>query len=88
MALTDDLNIGMLEARNRFAELVRRVSRGATVTVTRHGQPVARLIPAQPEVNLEELEALMADVRQLRGTAGFKTNWRESKAAREYGRRF
>ncbi len=88
MASNIEIHIGMLEARNRFAELVRRVSGGATVTVTRHGQAVARLVSAKPEVDQAELARLIEDVRQLRATAGFTTNWQESKAARDEGRRF
>jgi prevent-host-death family protein len=82
------MQVGVLEARNRFSELVRRVASGATVTVTRHGQPIARLVPAAPEVTEGEVEALMADARALRSTAAFKTNWRENRRDRDEGRRF
>lgn len=41
---TDKLTIGTFEAKNRFSELVERVSRGGEVTITRHDKPVARLV--------------------------------------------
>ena len=35
------------EAKARLAELLRTVERGETVVITRHGEAVARLIPAR-----------------------------------------
>jgi prevent-host-death family protein len=37
--------IGAYEAKTRFSELLKEVESGETVIVTRHGQPVARLMP-------------------------------------------
>ena len=34
------------EAKSRLAELLRVVERGETVAITRHGTPVAHLVPA------------------------------------------
>ena len=34
------------EAKARLAELLRVVERGETVSITRHGKPVAHLVPA------------------------------------------
>jgi prevent-host-death family protein len=42
----DKLTVGTFEAKNRFSELVERVSRGGEVTITRHDRPVARLVAA------------------------------------------
>jgi prevent-host-death family protein len=88
MASSNDISLGVLEARNRFSELVRRVAHGATVTVTRHGQPIVRLVPARPEADQAEIDAMVLDVRRLRESAGFRTSWRESKRDRDEGRRF
>ncbi|MBX6378692.1 MAG: type II toxin-antitoxin system prevent-host-death family antitoxin [Clostridia bacterium] len=35
------------EARTRIVELLDRVARGERVTITRHGVPVARLVPPE-----------------------------------------
>ena len=43
------LTIGTFEAKNRFSELIDRVSRGGEVTITRHDKPVARLVCATGE---------------------------------------
>jgi prevent-host-death family protein len=38
--------IGSFEAKNRLSELLQLVENGEEVTITRHGKPVARLVPA------------------------------------------
>jgi prevent-host-death family protein len=37
--------IGVYEAKAQLARLLQEVERGETVTITRHGRPVARLVP-------------------------------------------
>ncbi|MSU49332.1 MAG: type II toxin-antitoxin system prevent-host-death family antitoxin [Opitutus sp.] len=46
---TSTLTVGTFEAKNRFSELIDRVSRGGEVTITRHDKPVARLVTAVPK---------------------------------------
>jgi len=46
--------VGTLEARNSFSSLLELVERGEVITITRHGKPVARLVPA---VRTEEQKA-------------------------------
>lgn len=43
---TQDAAVGAFEAKNKFSELLDRVSRGAEITITKHDRPVARLVPA------------------------------------------
>ena len=40
------LKIGAFEAKNRLSELLQLVENGEEVTITRHGKPVAKLVPA------------------------------------------
>ncbi len=37
--------IGLRQAKAQLSELIERVERGETVTLTRHGRPVARVVP-------------------------------------------
>ncbi len=37
--------IGAFEAKNKLSELLDRVEHGEELTITRHGKPVARLVP-------------------------------------------
>ena len=42
--------IGASEARTHFARLLARVAEGERIVITRHGAPVARLVPfAKPD---------------------------------------
>jgi prevent-host-death family protein len=45
------------EANQHFAEVLRDVAAGESVTVTSHGKPVARIIPPEPKKarNLQKL---------------------------------
>lgn len=38
--------IGAFEAKTHLSELLQRAERGEEITITRHGKPVARLVPA------------------------------------------
>ena len=38
-------NIGAYEAKTHLPRLLERVMRGESLTITRHGRPVARLVP-------------------------------------------
>jgi prevent-host-death family protein len=38
----------MSAARNHLSELLDRVARGEAITITRRGEPVARLVPVVP----------------------------------------
>ena len=43
MALSN--SFGTFEAKARLSQLIDRVVDGETITITRHGSPVARLVP-------------------------------------------
>lgn len=47
-------SFGAYEAKTRFSELLERVERGQEVTITRHGSPVARLVPVRKRATPQE----------------------------------
>lgn len=54
------MNISVKEAKNRLSELLYLAEKGETVVLTRHGKPVADLVPHQPKkggINWDALEA-------------------------------
>jgi prevent-host-death family protein len=60
------VSFGIYEAKNRFSELVERVAAGEEVIITRHGQPVARLVPETPEgVDAAAVDAIFEELRKL-----------------------
>lgn len=63
-----DGSIGAYEAKTKLSELLDRVERGESLTITRNGKPVARLVPtdqpaAPPGSVAEGLRALREDLR-------------------------
>ena len=38
--------VGAFEAKNKLSALLERVERGEEILITRHGKPVAKLVPA------------------------------------------
>ncbi len=42
--------IGVYDAKTQLSKLLDRVCRGERFVITRHGRPVAQLVPAEPHV--------------------------------------
>lgn len=61
--------VGVYEAKTHFARLLDEVEAGETITITRHGRPVARIVPAEErrEGRAEAVEAMLEFGRQHRG---------------------
>lgn len=51
------MEIGIRELRDGLSRHLAEVRRGATVTVTDHGRPIARIIPVERPSRLEQLRA-------------------------------
>ena len=58
-------HIGAFEAKNRLSELLVAVENGEEVTITRHGRPVAKLVPITP-VDQARVAAVLVELRRLR----------------------
>jgi len=59
------VSVGAYEAKTRFSELLERAARGETITVTKHGAPVAQLGPI--DAPRRESQRQAADgIRQMR----------------------
>jgi len=43
-----NVSFGAYEAKTHLPQLLERVSKGERITITRHGVPVAMLVPASP----------------------------------------
>ncbi len=59
------LTVGAFEAKTRFSELLEQVRLGAEITITRHEQPVARLVPYQ-KPSRPELAELFRQMDEFR----------------------
>ena len=57
--------IGAFEAKRHFSELVDRVAKGEEIIITRHGTPVAKLVPVtQP--NKRDIRAVVERFKEIR----------------------
>jgi prevent-host-death family protein len=85
--------VGAFEAKNTLGSLLDRVERGEEIVITRHGRPVARLVPNAGRINqnrvMAEFELLRERARQLaRASPGRPAfDWEEIKQLRDEGRR-
>ncbi|MCU0831025.1 MAG: type II toxin-antitoxin system prevent-host-death family antitoxin [Rhizobiaceae bacterium] len=64
--------VKLADAKAHLSELVAHAEAGGTVDITRHGKPVARLIPAQTTrkpVSLDLLQALTDSMPRSSGLA-------------------
>ena len=50
-------SVGVFQAKAKLSELLDQVERGAEVTITRHGHPVARLVPAKEAAEADRSQA-------------------------------
>lgn len=60
------ITVGSFEAKTKLAELLDKVESGETVTITRHGTAVARLVPVRPADGEERLRALIEEIKRTR----------------------
>lgn len=49
--------VGAYEAKTHLPRLLERVRRGESLTITRHGRPIARLVPVEDDDRERALEA-------------------------------
>lgn len=50
-------DFGSADAKAHFSELLARVEAGETITIRKHGRPVAKLVPAQSQKTPEQRRA-------------------------------
>ncbi len=63
--MADTSSMGAYEAKTHFAELLERVAGGEEVTITRHGVPVARVVPVAQLPSVDERRKAIAAIKSL-----------------------
>jgi prevent-host-death family protein len=72
--------VGAYDAKTRLAELLAAVEGGASYVITRHGRPVARLLPVMPaEPARDVADALLAERAGRRLGAPLRTLIQEGR---------
>jgi prevent-host-death family protein len=57
--------VAAYDAKTHFSKLLERVAGGEEITITRHGSPVARMVPAKQAAGSEERRAAIEAMRRL-----------------------
>lgn len=84
--------VGAFEAKNTLGTLLDRVERGEEIVITRHGRPVARLVPNTQNIDRDEVQAAFERIRErarqlARDNPGRPAfDWEELKKMRDEGR--
>lgn len=88
MAIPSNI-ITAFDAKNRLGNLLERVKSGEILIITRHGEPVAKLVPIEAEQVDSITKALQTfkKVRQSLSAAKVKVTSKEIKNWRSEGRR-
>ncbi len=57
--------VGAFEAKTNLSRLLRRVQKGERITITKHGKPVAMLVPVNAE-KVSERGKIIEEIRKFR----------------------
>ncbi|HEX5477099.1 MAG TPA: type II toxin-antitoxin system prevent-host-death family antitoxin [Burkholderiales bacterium] len=66
MGTAKPMTVGSFEAKTKLAELLDRVEAGETVTITRRGKAVAKLVPAQGTDDREKRRQAIEEILRWR----------------------
>lgn len=89
--------IGAFEAKNKLGSLLDRVEQGEEVIITRHGKPVARLVPNVSKGDQSQSRSVFQRIRaraeglrsagsEPRSSGGTSFDWESLKQWRDQGR--
>ena len=80
------MEIGAFEAKNRLGMLLDRVESGEEIVITRHGKPVARLVPNATRIDKLQARATLDRIRARAGDLKETFDWAAVKADRDADR--
>jgi prevent-host-death family protein len=80
------VEIGAFEAKNKLGMLLDRVENGEEIIITRHGKPVARLVPNAARIDKPQARAALDRIRSRAGFLKEPFNWAAVRADRDAGR--
>jgi len=65
MSLNQTNTVGAYEAKTHFSELLEKVEAGQEITITRHGTPVARLVPVKKKYTPQQRRSAIERIKNL-----------------------
>lgn len=64
--------VGAYEAKTHFSELLEKVEAGEEITITRHGSPVAKLVPVKRKASADERIEAIGRILKLGATLSLR----------------
>ena len=81
------IEVGAVQAKNKLSTLLDRVEQGEEIIITRHGRPVARLVPNTEGIDRSQVQAALQRMRDRAAQAGFGAfDWETFKTDRDASR--
>ena len=74
------------EAKAHLSELLDDVERGERLIITRHGRPIARIVPGADR-RQEQIEQAITNIKELRKRTG-RVTFEDLRSARDEGRKY
>ncbi|MCB1937105.1 MAG: type II toxin-antitoxin system Phd/YefM family antitoxin [Nitrosomonas sp.] len=78
------ITVGAFEAKTHLSSLLKRVAQGEEIVITRHGKPLARLVPIDV-ADRSQTDRVIAKLKELR--KGCNLNGLSWQELRDQGRR-
>ena len=60
------IEIGAFDAKNKLAHLLDLAEQGEEIIITRHGKPVARLLPIAKPIDREAARQAVEEIKKMR----------------------
>lgn len=82
--------VGAYDAKSRLSSLLDQVERGEEIVITRHGRPIARLVPVRRGLDVAAALRAVDEITQMREkleARGVRVTMEEILALRDEGRR-
>ncbi len=71
--MTEEREVGVYEAKTHLPKLLDAVEHGETITITRHGRPIAKIVPLEaPKMSMEEVIEGFREFRKTHSLRGLK----------------
>ena len=81
------MSMSIAEAKSRFSAVVERAAAGEEVTITKHGKPIAKVVPVRSERDRAKAREAFEAMIKLRVETGASLGGLDWKALRDKGRR-
>lgn len=68
----DTHTVGAYEAKTHLSELLEKVEAGEEITITKHGSPVAKLVPVTKKATADQRAAAIQRIQKLGASLSLK----------------